>query len=138
MLGELGHSAEAAHLELLLIDIRQLHAERQGEAALIVAQAMAGTFTFEQAQAQLSTLGLSATEMAKYVTQLHKLLQARTKLPSEAQVLGMYKHAIIGREDAAATLHLMGYSDTWTERLIKLEEAGHAAAPTPRPIAPGA
>jgi hypothetical protein len=137
MLGELGHSAEAAQLELHLIDIRQLHAERQGDAALIVAQALAGSLSFEQAQAQLSTLGLAASEMAKYVTQLHKLLQARTKLPSEAQVLGMYKHAIMSREDAAATLHLMGYSDVWTERLIKLEEAGHAPATVHRPIAPG-
>jgi len=137
MLIELGHSTEAAHLELQLIDIRQLHAERQGEAALIVAQALAGSLSFEQAQAELSTLGLSATELAKYTTQIHKLLQARTKLPSEAQVLGMYKHLIIERTDAAATLHLMGYSDVWTERLIKLEEAGHGPAPAPRPVAPG-
>jgi hypothetical protein len=125
----LGMGAEAQQLTIALHDLRRDAADRKAHAELIIAQAKAGHIEFADAQAQLHAANLTSTEVERYLAQLERATQARTKLPSEAQVMQLLKHDIIDRATAAATLGLIGYGAVWTERLLTLEE-GKASAPT--------
>lgn len=126
----LGMGAEAVQLTLTLHDLRRDAAERRAHAELILSQAKAGHIGYTEAQAQLHGANLTSTEVDRYMAQLERAAQVRAKLPSEAQVMQLLKHEIIDRATAAETLGLLGYSDTWTERLLTLAE-GQANAPTP-------
>lgn len=136
LLVESGQSEEAADLNLQVRDIHNQVAERNAEADLVVSRALAGQTTFDQAQSQLDALGLTTSEIARHTRQMHRLLIDKTKIPSESQILSMYKKTLITRDRAAEVLSIMGYSPEWAELLIKLEEAGHASAPTNPATAP--
>lgn len=130
LLIEMGFSEEAAQLSLTLRDVNNQAAERAAESALVIAQARSGHYTFEQAQTQLMQLGLSTREIAQALGTLERSLTARTKLPSEAQLVAMFKHGILSRVALADTLGLLGYSDSWSELLIQLSEKPTNASAT--------
>jgi hypothetical protein len=130
LLVEMGFSQEAAQLSLTLRDVNNQAAERAAEANLVIAQARSGHYTFDEAQAALGQLGLSTREVAAALSTLERSLTARTKLPSEAQLVSMFKHGLLGRSALAQTLGLLGYSDSWSELLIQLAEGGADAGTT--------
>jgi len=119
---EMGLSIEAAQLTLLLRDVRNQADERAAEADLIIARARSGGLTYDEAQAALAQVGLSTTEIAKAMQALERVLNAKTKLPSEAQLFGLLKKELLSRSAVAETLGLLGYSEAWAELVIQLNE----------------
>lgn len=128
LLKHLDLGEEAAQLTLTLRDVKRQAEERASEADIVIAEARAGLHTFQEAEAALHQLGLSSTETSRALTDLTHSLTARTKLPSEAQIVGMFKHGLLSRAAAAQTLGLVGYSDAWAELLIQLAEGEQHAS----------
>jgi len=129
LLTHLGHGAQAAALELQLVDIRVHTAERRAETDIVIAEAQSGHLSHDDAQRQLEALGLTTGETARALTALNRALTVRTNLPSPAEMTSMYKHGLMTRTQLAQSLGLHGYSDAWTELLIKLaEQPSHASA----------
>jgi hypothetical protein len=120
MLRGLGLSAEATDLYLTSIDLDEQRTERKDETSLILDKANAGLITFEQAQDALAELGLETREMGKAFTRLTRQQTQRTKLPSKSNLDKMLEANIIEEAEYIETLHLLGYSELWAERLLQL------------------
>lgn len=138
LLSAMGMGEQAVDLTLTLRELTREAGERKAETDLVLAQAKSGHLTFEDAQAQLHSIGLTTPEVERALTQLNRDLAARTKMPSEAQLLDMYMHALLSRVETAAALALLGYSDSWAELLIQLKEAGKGTHATPGSTGSGA
>jgi hypothetical protein len=132
LLTRLGMDPEAVGLALTLIDVRHAAAERKAHTESIVAQVQLGKLSYEDAQDQLSRLGLTDTETSRALTQIQRASQVKHKLPSEPQIMDMYQVGILNRADALSALGLLGYDSTWAERLVTLQEKKHGVPTQPQ------
>ncbi len=126
---ELGLAEHAADAELSLHDVRTSHAERMAEIDDVIAQARAGLMPVQDAEGQLAALNLTAAELARARGKLHRTVRSGTKMPSDTQLLAMWKKGIIDDATTMEALQLSGYSEMWTQALIDLEGQRGAKAP---------
>lgn len=120
-----GMDAELVKAVLDLEDVKNTAAEHATEINTVLSQVQAGQLTADQAHTHLSSFGLTTRELAAAGARLNTLTRTRLKLPAEATLLKMYQLQIINRADTSAALVASGYSTTWAERLILVEEAQH-------------
>jgi hypothetical protein len=125
----LGLAEHAASAELDLHDVRAAHAQRAADIDEIIARARTGELALEDADAQLVALQLSETERAKASARLRRSVRSGLKMPSDVQILGMWKKAIIDDAEALDALQLAGYSELWANRLLELEATRGSKAP---------
>lgn len=124
-LENLGFTPAAAAAVLDLEDVKITAAEHQTEIQTTISEVQAGSLTVQQAQAKLAQYGLTTQEMAKATAQLNRMGRTKPKLPGEATLLDMYKTGLLDRSATIAALHLSGYSESWAELIVQLEEAKH-------------
>lgn len=113
LLGDLGHTLEAATLYVDAIDMEDQRAERKSSADLIIEQSEAGTLTFEEAQDKLRGLGLETVEVEKALTRLLRAAQRKVKLPSQADGEGFFVKGLIQRAEYEDLLSRLGYAPKW-------------------------
>lgn len=121
MLAGLGWDGAAVDATLQLHDVRAAHTERMAEVEVILANVRAGVLDTETAMGELGKLNLTNAELEKALAKLTTARTLQAKLPTEAQLLAMHKAGIVDDVETTATLKAMGYSDTWSARLIQLE-----------------
>lgn len=122
-LSALGLAEHAVNAELDLHDVRSLHAERMAEIDATIARARSGELEMSEADAQLVALNLTQTELARAQAKLRRDVRSGLKMPSDAQIMAMWKKAIIDDDEALNALQLSGYSELWAQRLLELEGA---------------
>lgn len=121
LLAELGWVDEAIASTLLLHQVRAASAERQSSIDLVIARAKAGLFTYEDAIGELGNLSLTSAESTKAVARLTSEVTQHTKLPSESQLLAMWKHGLLSETATLQALTLLGFSEAWASLLLQLE-----------------
>jgi hypothetical protein len=122
LLESTGIGVDAAALSLQLHDLNNQAAERKAASDAVVAQATVGQLSYDEAQSQLFSLGLTSAEVNKATAALDKALLVKVKLPSEDKLLAMYKAGLLGRADVVLDLQSLGYSSIWAELVVKLSE----------------
>lgn len=115
-----GYSQDAADLTVNLAEYELQQAQLKSRGDLLVEEVKLGYLTPAQAESQLYDLGMATLQVARYMDKIESARVLNAKLPSESQVEAMYKKGIITIDDALGTLSLLGYNQTWSERIIKL------------------
>lgn len=120
-----GLDQSTAEALLNLEDVKNKAALHKTEVDTVVAQVGAGSMTIEQGTAALAAFGLNHQEQARATTRMNQAARRRTKIPAEGTLLAMYRRKVISEAETTAGLESLGYSATWADRLIKLEQASH-------------
>jgi hypothetical protein len=127
-LTRMGMGPQAVQLSIALHKIKRETATRRAHVELVIAKAKAGHIDYAAAQDELHRSGLTQGEVERALAVLERDVAARVKLPTEAEVFGMFKHGIIDAAKAAETLGLIGFSEQWVQRLLALHGATNAPA----------
>jgi hypothetical protein len=117
----MGITPDAAILYIRSVDANEQLAIRKADADFIVEQAQAGVLTFSEAQDKLNNMGLEAVEVKRAINKLVRLLDTRTKLPSKAEALSMWKADVITEAIYRDVLGRLGYAEYWVNAFIALE-----------------
>lgn len=113
---------------LNLEDIKAVANEHATEIDTVLSNVQAGIMTFDQAQASLDQYGLTTREKAGAMSKLNRLSRTRNKVPSEAELLSMYKNGVIDKTLLLSTLTTIGYSPTWANLILENEDAKRGAS----------
>jgi len=124
LLLDVGVSEQAASLFISAEEMDIERADRKDQVSLILEQANAGLLSFEDAQDQLSTLGLETVEQERVIIKLLRQEAARTRLPTRARLDKMLEAGLISEIDFLATLQKQGFARIWAERELELIKRG--------------
>lgn len=116
----LGYEPNAAQLTVEAEQLKQAVASRKLQATGIIDQVKLGVSTAQDALSQLYLLGFTDAEVSGYALQLEQAVNANNKLPTTSQLNDMLKKAIIDVPTWLDTMALLGYNQTWSERLLQL------------------
>lgn len=114
------YSQAAADLTAELAAFEKDSTKRKNYADMLLAQVRLGQMTKSEAESDLFANGFTPGEVAKYLQQIEQAKLIHGKLPSEAKLDDMLKKSIITPEVWLETMQLLGYSLTWSERLLQL------------------
>lgn len=131
LLAELGWAPEAIEATVAVHDVRAAHAERMAAVDLTVARAKAGLVDYDSAAAELQGQSLTSAELNKALSRLTTNVAAHTKLPSDSQMLAMWKAGLLDEAATLEALQLVGYSTAWAKMLIDLEAQRGTKQPQP-------
>jgi hypothetical protein len=83
-----------------------------------------GATNFVEATTELNGLALTPIERDKAEIKLRRLSAKKTKLPSKADLMKMYKNSIIGKGTFRDQMERLGYPNKWVEDYVKLVKLG--------------
>ncbi len=126
LLTELGYTDQAAQLYIADVDLSEEEANRKDEIQLVLDLAKAGILTIGSAEAKLTQLGLSHTEVQRALAKLVQESQRKTKLPSRADAERMYRVHAITLQEYKTLLDVQGYAQKWVDGYVAVLEAGNA------------
>lgn len=118
-----GVSLAAAQLFVTSIELEQEAITRRENADLIIEQAKAGVIDFDEAQDALGRLGLETLEMQRALNELEREQTRLNKIPPKGDLDKMLKARIIDVREYKRNLNLLGFSDLWAERYVKLNRS---------------
>lgn len=124
VLQEQGLTDDAIEILITDAEMQREGEEREEQTKLVIDQAKAGAITFNDAQDQLSGLGLEPTELARALTTLERARAATTRLPSRADGDRFLKANIITSSQYVDLLERIGYSTVWANRYLEAATAG--------------
>jgi len=124
LLLDVGVSEQAAALFISSEEMDIERTDRKDQVALILEQSNAGILSFEDAQDQLSTLGLETVEQERAIIKLLRQEAARTRLPTRTRLDKMLEAGLITEIEFLATLQKQGFARVWAERELELIKRG--------------
>jgi hypothetical protein len=83
-----------------------------------------GATNFVEATTELNGLALTPIERDKAEIKLRRLSAKKTKLPSKADLMKMYKNSIIGKGTFRDQMERLGYPNKWVADYVKLVKLG--------------
>lgn len=124
LLGAMGLSEDTSELYLKNVDFDNERATRKAATDLALAKFRAGVTTFEQAQGDLATLGLTPKEQEKALTAVRSVQAGNIKQPTRADLNNFIKAGLITEAEYRAEMSTLGYSEKWTTLYLKLALKG--------------
>lgn len=115
-----GYTEAAATLEVNLVKYEIDVQQRKSYAETLILQVLQGLMTEQQFQAQLSSQGYTAAEVAKYTQELQQRYQQTQKKLSNSDVKEFLKAGIFSNDDAYGALQLNGWNSTYAAAFITL------------------
>ncbi len=98
---------------LMLVDLDVEAEERLAIIGIVKDRFKASIITFLEAQSELSSLGLTATEFSKTVAQLQRIQSSKIKTPSYEQLNDLVGSGIISVERYRQGLEALGFESSW-------------------------
>jgi len=130
----LGYATEDAEFIISIVDFSKSMDYADNLIAIYTNQFKWGMISEGELTSKLQQLGLDSDSIARYIHLAETAAEQPTKLPSKTDIKSLYKYGYITRREAKETLMKIGYSEKWSERLLKWwegapgrEEAMHEA-----------
>ena len=120
----IGMSVDAALLYLDAIDYDDQRKERKETIVLILDMTAAGLYTFDEAQDQLTGLGIEEKELERAMLELVRIQQRKTKLPTRSDLDRMLRADLITQQEYLQNMSRLGYSELWANRYMQLVIGG--------------
>lgn len=118
----IAHGYDEASAKLTL-QVEGLHAhakERKQIATDLVNEVIAGLVTFDQANEQMSAHQFTSEERARVLRSISRTQRQAAKLPSESEMRQMVTKGVMDVQEYVSGLRLLGFSDLWADRFVKL------------------
>ena len=114
----IGEEAARAYVDIALaemdIEARQIEIDR------IVGAVKSGEMTETEALDAIERLDLSEVERLRARAEVEQTIRKQSKLPTADKIVAAYKRNLITDAEAIETLRQAGYSERWSEILLKL------------------
>ena len=120
LLKNAGYNAITTELFLDSEDFDRERKERKADIRIIGEQVKNGALTFNEAAAQLDSLGLETRERDLALLSIQRIVDANVKMPSKSDLDKFVKKGLIDKGTYESNMERLGFTEFWTAKYLTL------------------